>query len=161
MWCLASWRAYLGLTIFEHIWEFTIRSTYRLILQATINPTSEESSSTSTIAHFRTHLWELCNAPKVKIFLWRLYNNILPTQKNLSRRITSIQSCCAIFWECGRCFAWLLSMSDYDINLVELELFTLGGGFFQILVTPQAILEWMLDWLAYDSSRFAYFYGVF
>ncbi|KAI5649120.1 hypothetical protein M9H77_35125 [Catharanthus roseus] len=60
------------------------------------NPTGSESSSTSSTSHFYTNLWGVYTAPKVKVFLWRLYNNIFPTRKNLSKRITTISPCCAM-----------------------------------------------------------------
>ncbi|KAI5661195.1 hypothetical protein M9H77_20518 [Catharanthus roseus] len=121
------------------------------------NPTGSESSSTSSTSRFWTHLWGLHTAPKVKLFLWRLYNNILPTRKNLSWRITSISPCCAmcpkseedilhIFFRC-RIATETWSNLDFS-RLVNL---------FLSPMTHQAILEQMISWPAHDSARFAYF----
>lgn len=84
----------------EQIWaynklgRFTVHLAYRLILQAKSNSGSGDCSSPSAITHFWTSLWGMYTAPNLKVLLWRLYNNILPTCKNLSRNISSIQSCC-------------------------------------------------------------------
>ncbi|KAI5675866.1 hypothetical protein M9H77_06816 [Catharanthus roseus] len=61
------------------------------------NPYGSESSSASSTSHFLTHLWGLHTISKLRMFLRRMYNNILPTRKNLSRKITSILPCCAIY----------------------------------------------------------------
>lgn len=53
---------------------------------------SGDFSSMSAVACFWTSLWGLCIVPKIRIFLWRLYNNILLKCKNLSRQILFIQS---------------------------------------------------------------------
>lgn len=68
----------------EHIWaynksgQFFLHLTYRLILQAKVKIDTRDCSSTLTIAGFWTNLWGLNIAPKIKIFLWRLYNNHSP-----------------------------------------------------------------------------------
>ncbi|KAI5666768.1 hypothetical protein M9H77_16621 [Catharanthus roseus] len=133
-----------------------MRSAYRLIFQAKNNPTRSKSSSTSSTSLFWTHLWGLDTAPKVKVFLWRLYNNILPTRKNLSQRITSISQCCAMcpkneedilhtFLQCRIAReTWLNSDFSHLVNL------------FLRTAPYQVILEKMISWAAHDSSQFAY-----
>ncbi|KAI5663286.1 hypothetical protein M9H77_22609 [Catharanthus roseus] len=122
----------------------------KLIFQAKNNLKGSESSSTSSTLHFWIHLWGLHITPKAKVFIWRLYNNILPIRKNLLRRITLISSCCAtcpeneedilhIFFRFRIATeTWLNSNISRLVNL------------FSSPITYQAILEQMISWLAYD-----------
>lgn len=71
---------------------------------------------------------ELCTTTKIKIFLWQLYNNILPMCKNLSRGQYSILLS-YMFWKGGRCYACLFPVLGCGKNLVEFTLFTFGGPF--------------------------------
>lgn len=84
---------------YDKLGQFIVRSAYKLIFQAKNNLTRSESSSTSSTSHFFAHLCGLHTAPKLKVFLRRLYNNILPMRKNLPRRIITISLCCAMFQE--------------------------------------------------------------
>lgn len=89
--------------------------------------------------------------------LWRLYNNILPTWKNLSRRVTSILPCCDIcskskedtlctfFWCRMAAKTWLNSNFSHFVNL------------FLSPATYKAILEQMFSGSSQDSAQCTYF----
>lgn len=94
----------------------------------------------------------LCTAPKIRIFLWKLYNNIFSTRKNLSKRSLSIQSCCPICSEHMKDAVHVLFQCQVDAKM------RLSSPFWWVFFHGPVIyiLERMLEWSTYDSARFAY-----
>lgn len=95
-----------------------------------------------------------CVGPKVRVFLWQLYNNILPTQKSLHRRVPSVLRYCPIcssheedvehvFFQC-RLPEETWSCSPYS------HLWGLLHG------SASSILERIMDWSEFDSAQFSY-----
>lgn len=81
----------------ERINFFSVRSVYNLILQSySDSGAQEEISSSSKTTKFWRKLQNLRIAPKIRVFLQRLYNSILPTNSYLSKRTPSTSASCKI-----------------------------------------------------------------
>ena len=71
---------------------FSVKSAYRLLLQK--SSVSTESSSAGSLTKFWNGVWSAKVQPKIRNFIWRACQNILPTQtKLLDKKISSSFSC--------------------------------------------------------------------
>lgn len=137
----------------EQIWaynptgRFTVCSSYKLVHQAKINVEDEECSSESAMEKFWTCLWGLSIAPKIKIPLWKVYNNILPTRKNLSRRLPTISAICSLCSEAVEVLQYIFFRCCVMLEVWKGSHFSHMGDLFQANATTTSILERILDWL--------------
>ena len=58
--------------------EYKVKSGYRLAMENNIQPLCKWWINT---------LWGLLIPPKIKMFMWRVFQEILPTSSNLCRRV--------------------------------------------------------------------------
>ncbi|XP_012853612.1 PREDICTED: uncharacterized protein LOC105973139 [Erythranthe guttata] len=81
--------------------KFTVRSCYHMILASSISSDQQRGDRSGSHSGGNSgdlkFIWHLDIPPKVRIFLWRLCKNILPTNKELYRRKVSSSPLC------GRC----------------------------------------------------------
>lgn len=65
--------------------KFMVKSAYYLALNRKLELKGNGSNSEQVNSKWKI-LWQLTVPPKVKIFLWRLIHNSLPTKENLFHR---------------------------------------------------------------------------
>lgn len=71
---------------------YSVKSGYKLLTDAKI---VSSSSSVDKISAWWSFLWALKIPNKVRVFIWRAFNEILPTSLNLSRRGISCSGLCS------------------------------------------------------------------
>ena len=93
--------------------RYTIRSGYFVAKQLRKDGSNDRESSEHRVARsLWSQLWKAAIPNKIKIFSWRAYLNILPTQDNLiRRRVVECARCCFcqketesvmhVLWSCG------------------------------------------------------------
>lgn len=102
---------------------FSVRSGYRLAQEEALQQHAS-SSSFEVLKSWWAGVWKLNLPSKIKIFLWRLCLNKLPTRENLLARGLDIhnscsfcgrygESCIHIFWDCKN-FRRLWARSKFD-----------------------------------------------
>ncbi|KAL0319567.1 UNVERIFIED_CONTAM: hypothetical protein Sradi_5218200 [Sesamum radiatum] len=100
---------------FECSGRFSVKSAYRHAVTMRDRELASTSTSGQLLSRGRGSLWSLIwhsgVLPKVKILIWRLCNEALPTLVKLARRAESVDTTCAVcgmgseslkhlFWEC-------------------------------------------------------------
>ena len=78
--------------------SFTVKSAYR-VAQELLNPTKGGHSMAGVFRRVWKSVWTLNTPPKVRLFLWRAYFNILLTWDNLCRKNLQVEPCCAICYQ--------------------------------------------------------------
>ena len=93
--------------------RYTVRSGYFVAKQLRKDGSNDRESSEHRVARsLWSRLWKAAIPNKIKIFSWRAYLNILPTQDNLiRRRVVECARCCFcqketesvmhVLWSCG------------------------------------------------------------
>ncbi|CAM8944513.1 unnamed protein product [Rhodiola kirilowii] len=84
--------------------EFTVKKIYEFLSNQKMQRVRniiEETSDTSRIRRFWRKLWRVKAQEKVKIFMWKLFNNALPSALNLFNRGCEVETSCL---RCG--FRW-------------------------------------------------------
>lgn len=77
--------------------QFTVKSAYSVLRQAASTTTFNRASSSYQPPHqLWNTIWKLQIAPKLKIFLWSLCQNALPTKDNLFCRKISANPICTL-----------------------------------------------------------------
>ncbi|CAM8877709.1 unnamed protein product [Rhodiola kirilowii] len=77
--------------------EFTVKNIYEFLADQRlklVRSTIGETSDTSKIRQFWHKLWRVKAQEKVKIFMWKLFNNALPSASNLINRGCEVDSSC-------------------------------------------------------------------
>lgn len=72
--------------------EYTIKSGYRVLSSEHIQNTLDTSPNGEEYNEFYKSLWALHIPAKVKIHIWRMFNNFLPHFCNLARRTLSVET---------------------------------------------------------------------
>lgn len=75
--------------------QFTVRSAYHMEKELQTSNKGEGSSSTHNEELWRTG-WQLRVPDIVKMFIWRAYNNLLPTKENIFHRKIVADMLCPI-----------------------------------------------------------------
>ncbi|KAK8549477.1 hypothetical protein V6N13_027229 [Hibiscus sabdariffa] len=111
---------------------YTVKSGYRLLQNAS-------PAIASHISGFFTAVWSVELPPKVRIIMWRVANNFLPTYDNLQRRRLVVSNICPFCDSPGETVVHL--MRDCALSNQPLAAFNLG---------PSHVLgeEPWIDWLA-------------
>lgn len=73
---------------------FSVRSSYKLLQRDTTSPINLQTSA----QYFYKRLWLLYLPAKVKIVLWRVANNFIPSRANLVRLKLLNDAMCPICW---------------------------------------------------------------
>lgn len=74
--------------------EYTVKSGYRVLTTAHLQYNTHTSSTIDDYKEFYKALWSLNIPQKVKIHIWRLFNDLLPHFGNLARRTLSVEVAC-------------------------------------------------------------------
>lgn len=82
---------------FEKNGLYSVKSGY-MVAQKRL-PTSIASSSSGSLSEWWKALWKLNVPSKIRMFIWRLCFDRLPTRSNLVKRGVDVQNCCV---HCGR-----------------------------------------------------------
>jgi len=70
-----------------HSGQYSVKSGYFHIRQAENTPSTNRASSSHTIPPgLWQKIWKINTAPKIRIFIWSICHNALPTKENLFRR---------------------------------------------------------------------------
>ncbi|KAL5802859.1 hypothetical protein ACOSQ4_031164 [Xanthoceras sorbifolium] len=80
---------------FDKSGEYSVKSGYRVAAQEKL---SRSGSSSSPDSKWWLALWNLNIPPKIKIFIWRVCNNAIPSLCNLCSRKIVVDPCCS---RCG------------------------------------------------------------
>ncbi|KAA3468935.1 reverse transcriptase [Gossypium australe] len=91
--------------------EYSVKSGYRALMTTAISP-MPNCAIEGTYNSFYKLLWALKLPGKVKIHVWRLFNNLLPHASNLARRMVITETACPLcraeledsnhlMWSCG------------------------------------------------------------
>ena len=104
--------------------DYSMKIGYQLLCEAE-NSSAASSSDSSKLTLFWKHIWKLHIPDKIKLFLWRVCSNALPTMENLKRRKiledAKCKACLAAqentlhaIWNCEKlhhiwfpCFSWI------------------------------------------------------
>ncbi|KAA3489989.1 reverse transcriptase [Gossypium australe] len=81
---------------YEGSGEYTVKSGYRVLFSEHIQNTSDTSPDGEDYTEFYKSLWTLHIPTKVKIHIWRMFNNFLPHFCNLARRTLSVETVCPL-----------------------------------------------------------------
>ncbi|KAL5767312.1 hypothetical protein ACOSQ2_014095 [Xanthoceras sorbifolium] len=99
---------------FDKTGEYSVKSGYRVAAQEKL---SLSGSSSSPDSKWWLALWNLNIPPKIKIFIWRVCHNAIPSLCNLCSRKIVVDPCCsrcgdapessahALFW-CSSVWVW-------------------------------------------------------
>ncbi|KAA3453378.1 reverse transcriptase [Gossypium australe] len=77
---------------YEGSGEYTVKSGYRVLSSEQL----QNITVTSPDGDFYKSLWTLHIPTKIKIYIWRLFNNFLPHLCNLARRTLSVETSCPL-----------------------------------------------------------------
>lgn len=92
---------------------FTVKSTYH-IASSIVKPSDEgECSSSNSSSQLWKRIWHQKVPPKLKVFVWRLCVNGLPTMQNLSHRGINCSSFCPIYDKAVEIIAYALFHCDH------------------------------------------------
>ena len=135
---------------------FTVRSAYRMIVatKATREAWLESSATNSNHQGMQkswTKLWSLHVPAKLKVFLWRLAKQSLPTADTLHRRHIAQSSTCSI---CGGEDSWRHSLIDCTMARCVWALADEGMTEHMSQVQEPAARNWlfvMMDTLPHDQ----------
>ena len=75
--------------------SFSVKSAYQVAIRMR-DTTSVEHLATKKEGTFWRKMWRLNVPPKVRMFLWRVCSNILPTRENLNRRRVQVDPTCGM-----------------------------------------------------------------
>ncbi|KAA3459024.1 reverse transcriptase [Gossypium australe] len=96
---------------FEGSGEYSVRSGYRTLVSSLTN-TNPYSNNNAIFTDFYKDLWGLNIPSKIKIHVWRLFNNLIPHYCNLAKKKLAAESLCPLckegmettnhlVWSCG------------------------------------------------------------
>lgn len=71
---------------YEGSGEYSVRSGYRVLITECLQSNLHQSTSGAYYKGFYTDLWASNIPGKIKIHVWRLFNNLVPHYGNLTRR---------------------------------------------------------------------------
>ncbi|KAK8640990.1 hypothetical protein V6N13_008741 [Hibiscus sabdariffa] len=74
--------------------KYTVKSGYQLLRLAYSNPLSGPVNSAVDYSRFYSDLWSVVLPAKVKVAMWKICNNYLPTFANLQLRKLNVDNCC-------------------------------------------------------------------
>lgn len=102
---------------FEHKGVFSVRSAYLMLVDTKIIWENglegvEGSSNTSEISKAWSNIWSLSVPSKLKLFVWRLAHQSLPSADVLQHRNMCTNSTCAL---CGCVDSWCHSLLECTI----------------------------------------------
>ncbi|KAL4333862.1 hypothetical protein GQ457_07G011430 [Hibiscus cannabinus] len=102
----------------EIVWKYegsdcySVKSGYRLLQ----NP---QPISSISFSDFYNAVWSLDLPSKIKIHMWRVANNLLPTFDNLQRRRLAVNNVCPFCQSVGEAVAHLLRDCDFVCQLMR------------------------------------------
>nr|POE54017.1 lectin 1 [Quercus suber] len=117
--------------------EYSVKTGYKLLCEE-VDSSAASSSDGSEQSLFWKRIWRLRVPNKIKLFLWRVCSNALPTKENLKRRkILDDAKCCACLsaqestfhaiWSCEMllqiwtpCFGWVRTEHPQIQDMQEL-----------------------------------------
>ncbi|KAK8505117.1 hypothetical protein V6N12_037994 [Hibiscus sabdariffa] len=76
---------------------YIVKSDYRLLREEIPNTSGMSASSSLHLSKFFSELWAITLPAKVKISVWRIVNNFMPTFDNLHGRRLVVVNCCPIY----------------------------------------------------------------
>lgn len=94
---------------------FTVRSTYRVLLDS--KETLNAAESSSEVGSNWKSLWKLKVMPKIQVFWWRVLKNFLPTYSELSRRHMKEVSNCPLCGHEEESLYHSMSFQNYTLQL--------------------------------------------
>ncbi|KAK9012698.1 hypothetical protein V6N11_040737 [Hibiscus sabdariffa] len=74
--------------------KYTVKSGYQLLRLAYSNPLSGPVNSVVDYSRFYSDLWSVVLPAKVKVAMWKICNNYLPTFVNMQLRKLNVDNCC-------------------------------------------------------------------
>lgn len=81
---------------YEGSGEYTVKSGYRVLIKELLQNRSNLSSNNEEYKRFYMDLWSLNIPEKIKIHVWRLFNNLVPHYGNLARRTLCEEAVCPL-----------------------------------------------------------------
>lgn len=81
---------------FEGTGEYTVKSDYRAIVTELLQNKPNLSPKTEEYRRFYQGLWKLDIPAKIKIYMWRLFHNLVPHYENLARRTLCEEAVCPL-----------------------------------------------------------------
>ncbi|MBA0845521.1 hypothetical protein Goarm_022797 [Gossypium armourianum] len=81
---------------YEGLGEYTVRSGYRVLITDYLQSDLHMSSTNEEYKSFYMDLWTLHIPEKIKIHVWRLFNNMVPHYENLARRTLCEEAVCPL-----------------------------------------------------------------
>ncbi|XP_016706908.2 uncharacterized protein [Gossypium hirsutum] len=81
---------------YEGSGEYTVRSGYRVLITDYLQSNLHMSSTNEEYKSFYMDLWALHIPEKIKIHVWRLFNNMVPHYGNLARRTLCKEAVCPL-----------------------------------------------------------------
>lgn len=81
---------------FEGSGEYTVKSGYQVLTTEHLQNTISTTTNVDDYNDFYKSLWALHIPKKVRIHIWRLFNNFLPHFCNLARRTLSVEVICPL-----------------------------------------------------------------
>lgn len=126
---------------FEHDGKFSMRSAYHVARSIGSNAAVGASRSASVNDDGRTKLlrrvWNVCVRGKVKICVWRVCLDALPTKSNLSEQRVEVDNCCSL---CG-CSGESIEHALRDSNMAKAVWF--GGLRIRVESDNQQFVFWL------------------
>ncbi|XP_052484514.1 uncharacterized protein LOC128039852 [Gossypium raimondii] len=81
---------------YEGSGEYTVRSGYRVLITDYLQSNIHMSSTNEEYNNFYIDLWALHIPEKIKIHVWRLFNNMVPHYENLASRTLCEEAVCPL-----------------------------------------------------------------
>ncbi|KAK9936175.1 hypothetical protein M0R45_013032 [Rubus argutus] len=153
---------------YDRLGLFNVKSGYHVarLFKTMDTPTSSSSSNNSTINHLWGRIWRSRVPPKVRAFIWRLLQGILPTRVALSKRFPLPDiSCCYcnhqveselhLFKHCDA-LRWFWDSTPFTSKICD----TIGNNIqewtfnvFTSLLIPQSELFLMCLWAIWSQRN--------
>ncbi|MBA0674950.1 hypothetical protein Goari_016519 [Gossypium aridum] len=76
--------------------EYTVKSEYRVLITEFLQSNFHTSSNDEDYKGFYTDLWAFNIPEKIKIYVWRMFNNLVPYYGNLVRRTLCEETVCPL-----------------------------------------------------------------
>ncbi|KAH1130711.1 hypothetical protein J1N35_002089 [Gossypium stocksii] len=77
--------------------DYIIKRGYKLLVEEELQTNGDPlRNTTGMITSFLTKMWALQIPAKIKFYIWKLFNNFLPTRENLSRHKLQVEGICLL-----------------------------------------------------------------
>lgn len=131
---------------------FTVRSAYYMANEILLQPRGSSSVSLTPTAKLWNKLWKSRVPQKVKVCVWQLCNDHVPTRANLTRRILFLTL--HVFYA----MALMNLLSTYDESVIHLSRFCLYAKCSWLISSLGVLLRdlhpyFLLDWISDMANR--------